>query len=404
MPQVDPNSLFQRTGEITLTLLSDNTYRVNVEGGSLKCHQNVLSALEVFSRPVTFHGALEALKTRTNSIQEWIDLTTDIQALIAAGVLVDTSQAGSSAEKALKTPFDNPRTHIAMINDEARTRTYLEAIREVVRPGDVVVEIGTGTGILSIAAAQAGAKHIYAIEAGRIADVAEANFAANGFAQQITLIRGWSHEVTLPERADVLISEIIGNDIWNEGVLDYTRDAHKRLLKPDARLVPDGLQVFALPIHLSDQFCGQLIPVDAVIDEWYNAYGIKLSGLQSLIPSTPLKVKVIQQTLGEWTAAAEPLVLLDIALKQPKTYIPSGQAAAVVQNETLINAIIIYFELKLGSRTLSQHPSQITSKSHWPQLLWLLPQPLHARRGQIVDIHYDSGNGGKVRAVIQDAT
>jgi len=94
--------------------------------------------------------------------------------------------------------------HASMLNDRRRTAGYLASIRDVVKPGDVVVDIGTGTGILAIAAVRAGARHVYAIEEARIARVARTLFEANGMTDHITLIRGRSTEVRLPQRADVL--------------------------------------------------------------------------------------------------------------------------------------------------------------------------------------------------------
>jgi len=93
--------------------------------------------------------------------------------------------------------------HASMLNDRRRTAGYLASIRDIVKPGDVVVDIGTGTGILAIAAVRAGARHVYAIEEARIARVARTLFEANGMTDHITLIRGRSTEVKLPQRADV---------------------------------------------------------------------------------------------------------------------------------------------------------------------------------------------------------
>jgi|SRR5215813_11552852 len=91
--------------------------------------------------------------------------------------------------------------HASMLNDRRRTAGYLASIRDVVKPGDVVVDIGTGTGILAIAAVRAGARHVYAIEEAR---VARTLFEATGMTDHMTLIRGRSTEVRLPQRADVL--------------------------------------------------------------------------------------------------------------------------------------------------------------------------------------------------------
>ena len=99
---------------------------------------------------------------------------------------------------------DTIQLHVNMLNDRTRTSGYLASIGKAVRRGDVVLDIGTGTGIYAIAAARAGARHVYAVEAGRIAKAARTLFEANGVADRITLIRGLSTRITLPERADVL--------------------------------------------------------------------------------------------------------------------------------------------------------------------------------------------------------
>ena len=77
-----------------------------------------------------------------------------------------------------------------MLDDDRRTEAYLAALTKAVRPEDVVLDIGTGTGVLAVAAARAGARHVYAVEATDIADVAERVFTANGVGDRVTLIRG----------------------------------------------------------------------------------------------------------------------------------------------------------------------------------------------------------------------
>jgi predicted RNA methylase len=80
--------------------------------------------------------------------------------------------------------------HVALLND--RRRTGAETITQVVKPGDVVVDLASGTGILALAAARAGAAHVYAIESTAVGRVAQALFEANGFGDRITLLSGWS--------------------------------------------------------------------------------------------------------------------------------------------------------------------------------------------------------------------
>ena len=138
--------------------------------------------------------------------------------------------------------------HASMLEDEPRVRTYREAIEQTVRPGDVVVDIGTGTGILSLMAVRAGARRVYAIEAGPAADLAEQVLAANDPEGKVVLMRGMSHDLSLPEPADVLVSEIIWNAGLGEGILATFADARARLLKPDARVIPQRLHMWLAPV------------------------------------------------------------------------------------------------------------------------------------------------------------
>ena len=78
--------------------------------------------------------------------------------------------------------------HRAMIQDLTRTDRYLQAILDPVRPGDVVIDIGCGTGLLAMFACMAGARHVYAFEQGTVIDLARRLVEENGYAARITLI------------------------------------------------------------------------------------------------------------------------------------------------------------------------------------------------------------------------
>ncbi len=222
-------------------------------------------------------------------MQDWAALTSTIVELYRAGVLQDETQSRPEVIHG----FGNLSVHIRMPNDGTRISSFVAGIDEVVTAGDVVVDIGTGTGVLAIAAARAGAKHLYAIEASDIGRSAEAIFEANGVADRITLVRGWSTRTTLPDRADVLVSEIIGNDPLAEGVVQAIMDARKRLLKPEARLVPGKVRVLALPVTIpGDELMKRKVTVET-LRNWYSWYGIDFGPLlqakRDLLPEFYIK-------------------------------------------------------------------------------------------------------------------
>jgi len=133
--------------------------------------------------------------------------------------------------------------HFAMMNDSPRNEFYYNALKAVITPTSVVVEIGTGSGLLAMIAARLGAKHVTAIEANKsLAMVARRNMDANGLGDKITIINKMSTDVSASElaygKADVLVSEILGTLLLSESALEFNDDARKRLLKPGAHVIP----------------------------------------------------------------------------------------------------------------------------------------------------------------------
>jgi protein arginine N-methyltransferase 7 len=168
--------------------------------------------------------------------------------------------------------------HFAMLNDHARNAFYRDALKAHVRPDDIVLEIGTGSGLLAMLAAKAGAKHVYAVEANKhMAQLARQLIAGNGLSERITVINALSTDVRvgvqLPARADVLVSEILGTLLLGENALQYVADARRRLLKPNARLIPAGGCQFVALIESSE------IKSITSVENWD---GIDLRGFNAL--------------------------------------------------------------------------------------------------------------------------
>jgi predicted RNA methylase len=140
-----------------------------------------------------------------------------------------------------------------MLGDVDRVDGYRRAIEAVVRPGDVVVDLGSGTGILSVFAARAGARRVYAIEERDIIDVSRTLIAETPYRDVIRLISSRAEKAVLPERAHVAITETLGNDLLDEDIEGLMRTARERLLVPGAREIPRELSLSAIPIEVPDE-------------------------------------------------------------------------------------------------------------------------------------------------------
>jgi SAM-dependent methyltransferase len=138
--------------------------------------------------------------------------------------------------------------HASLIADERRVQPFQSAIESVVRPGDVVADVGCGTGILTLLACRAGARHTYAIDEGPIIELARLIIEKNGYADRVTFIGCLSTRARLPEPVDVIVSETIGNYGAEELILPTLRDACRRWLKPGGKLIPQALELYCAPI------------------------------------------------------------------------------------------------------------------------------------------------------------
>ena len=127
--------------------------------------------------------------------------------------------------------------HRTMIRDRVRTEAFKRAIESVVRPGDIVLDVGAGSGILSLFAARAGAARVYAVEQTTIAVLAQELAVANGVDEIVHVIQGDASEVEPPERVDVIVSEWLGGFGIDEGLLVPVIAARDRWLKPGGAMI-----------------------------------------------------------------------------------------------------------------------------------------------------------------------
>jgi protein arginine N-methyltransferase 1 len=126
-----------------------------------------------------------------------------------------------------------------MIADPPRMDAYVRAMRAAIKPGDVVLDLGSGPGLFAMLACQMGARRVYAIEPGNVIQIAREAAAANGFADRIEFFHGLSTQITLPEPADVIVSDLRGPLPLYQQHLPSIRDDRERLLAKGGILIPE---------------------------------------------------------------------------------------------------------------------------------------------------------------------
>ena len=292
------------------------------------------------------------------------------------------------AGRAPTSGWADPVEHARMLHDERRTGDYLRALAAAVRPDDVVLDIGTGSGVLAVAAARAGARRVYAVEASDIAEVAARVFDVNGVQDQITLIPGWSRQIELPEPADLLVAEVIGNEPLEEEILETTLDARQRLLKPDARMIPHRLTLLARAVLLPEPEYRQRTFGHAAVARWRGLYDIDFQPLLDVASPLPLHTVTEGEVVATWKQGGGPAVLASLDLGRFEEPTVRARADIEVDPPGIVNAIAITFRADLHDGISHTLDPWSFPASSWATSVWVLPDPLEVGPGCCLRVCY----------------
>jgi protein arginine N-methyltransferase 1 len=260
--------------------------------------------------------------------------------------------------------------HRQLVDDTERCETFYSAISQVVRPGDVVLDIGAGTGLLSLFACQAGAKKVHAVETGVIADVAEELFASNGCQDRVSLFRHPSTELVLPERVDVVVSESLWNFGIGEGITRAMADARRRLLKPRGRLIPEHLSLRLAPVENPE--------LEERLSVWARpTFGVDLSRVAVLARNNVYHTELDRDSL-----LAAPETLSEITLGEEPEVI-RGVCEFVVRRRGTVHGLGGWFDARLcGGLTITNQPPSPTPS--WKHAFFPVSEPIDVRAGDLL--------------------
>ncbi|CAI7636762.1 hypothetical protein N7533_006985 [Penicillium manginii] len=165
--------------------------------------------------------------------------------------------------------------HESMLKDTIRTDAYRDFVYENKHlfKDKVVLDVGCGTGILSMFCAKAGAKKVISVDNSNIIDRAKEIVYDNGLGDVITCVQGKIEEVTLPvEKVDIIISEWMGYGLLFEAMFDSVIYARDRYLAPDGLMVPSHATLRVAPFADPDFIASH-------ISFWHNVYGFKMNSM-----------------------------------------------------------------------------------------------------------------------------
>ena len=224
-----------------------------------------------------------------------------------------------------------------MITDKARMDGFEAALRQAVKPGSVVLDIGTGTGIFSLLACRFGARKVYAIEPDNAIQLAREIAAGNGYANRIEFFQKVSTDVVIAEPADVIISDIRGVLPLFQNHLPAIADARKRLLKPGATMIAQKDTLWAAFVEAPQLY-------DKVTVPWAeNKYGLDMRAACSLLTNTWRKGRVTPEQF-----LAQPQCWATIDYTKVKNPDVKAELDWITQRAGTAHGIIIWFDSVLA--------------------------------------------------------
>ncbi|HEX6640633.1 MAG TPA: PqqD family peptide modification chaperone [Thermoanaerobaculia bacterium] len=257
----------------------------------------------------------------------------------------------------------------AMLRDRRRVAAYTRALSAVITPSSVVLDVGTGIGTFSILAARLGAQRVYAIERSDVIAVAEEHARANGVADRIRFLHGTAADIEVPERVDVIVSDLSGALPLFEEHLTTIISVRDRFLKPGGAMIPQRDRLFCAPVSNEALYA-------RIVEPWRSIDGVDLSAGETMALNTPQAHAIRPEDL-----ASEPQcwATLDYAtLASPHV---RGPAAFTVGSDLSIHGFALWFESTLHGDIVHGSGPWSPESVHATMLLPLL-RPLALARGQ----------------------
>uniref|UniRef100_A0A8C0E0F5 type I protein arginine methyltransferase n=1 Tax=Balaenoptera musculus TaxID=9771 RepID=A0A8C0E0F5_BALMU len=267
--------------------------------------------------------------------------------------------------------------HEEMLKDEVRTLTYRNSMfhnRHLFKD-KVVLDVGSGTGILCMFAAKAGARKVIGIECSSISDYAVKIVKANKLDHVVTIIKGKVEEVELPvEKVDIIISEWMGYCLFYESMLNTVLYARDKWLAPDGLIFPDRATLYVTAIE-DRQY------KDYKIHWWENVYGFDMSCIKDVAIKEPL-VDVVDPKQLVTNACL--IKEVDIYTVKVEDLTFTSPFCLQVKRNDYVHALVAYFNIEFtrchkrtGFSTSPESPY-----THWKQTVFYMEDYLTVKTGE----------------------
>ena len=269
--------------------------------------------------------------------------------------------------------------HEQMLKDRKRTGAYQDAIlnNPDIFKDKIVLDIGCGTGILSIFAAKAGAKHVYGIEFADIADYAKEIIKINKLSDKITILKSKVEEVKLPvEKVDIIISEWMGYFLLYESMLDTVLYARDKWLQKDGYMLPDHATITLAGIEDTDY-------KSTKINFWEDVYGVDMSCFKNAVIGEPI-VDVCPQKLINSSSCR--ILDIDLYTVKKEDLDFSSKYEITFSRDDRFSGLVAWFDTGFTKLTNKYNltTSPYKKSTHWSQTIFYTKNDLKVKKGDKV--------------------
>jgi protein arginine N-methyltransferase 1 len=264
--------------------------------------------------------------------------------------------------------------HRTLIADRVRNEAFFAALKATIVKGETAVaDIGAGTGLLGLMAAKLGAREVYLYEKADVARVA-AEVLKKNRARNCQLMPCHSQEMQDPPRADLVVSETLGNYALEENIIETMKDARARHLKDGGAIIPRRIQQFVAPV-VSDRFHRELTVWDIV------GNGIDLSSARIMSLNNIYVRSFKKSDLLDGMASAR--IWDDVNLILESNSRRKGEVTWKLAIAATIFGFAYWWKTELvAGLHLSTAPD--APATHWEQLYFPLLRPIKAKKGETV--------------------
>lgn len=276
--------------------------------------------------------------------------------------------------------------HRTLLSEKGRCESYRRALLDTVKKGDVVMDIGSGTGVLSFFACQAGAKKVYAVEAGGVIELSKKIFEGSDYEDRVVFLNDFSYRLKRLEPVDVLVTDTFESFGFNGGILGSVLDARRRFLKKNGAIIPQSIEIFIAPVELPGLY--------KKINFWKNnRYGMNLSKIGSFVANQFYPIK--PNLLGPSALLSEPRSIAHVDLSKIRTSDVYGEASFVIKQKSTLHGIAGWFSAELSKGvSMSNAPDVMNPK--WNNLFFPLEEPLSLKKGDRIHIIIEAKANGDI--------